>query len=87
MSKCECFRVSKIKGWKKSWKTLSWSKLSEGAKELLLENKANLKDRPTSLSALEYLPLIFLFPLITFQFFEFVRLIIDAFDEIVGIRY
>ncbi|KAL4352018.1 hypothetical protein GQ457_06G013320 [Hibiscus cannabinus] len=42
-SKCECFHVSKIKDWKKYWKILSWSKLSEGAKESLLENKASLE--------------------------------------------
>ncbi|KAL4310434.1 hypothetical protein GQ457_01G021220 [Hibiscus cannabinus] len=42
-SKCECFHVSKIKDWMKYWKIPSWSKLSEGAKELLLENKASLE--------------------------------------------
>ncbi|KAL4388750.1 hypothetical protein GQ457_09G016620 [Hibiscus cannabinus] len=86
MSKCECLHVSKIKGWKKSCNTLNWSKLSEGAKELLLENKDSLEDRPTSLSPLEYLPLVFLLPLITFQVLEFVTLITVAFDEIVSIR-
>ncbi|KAL4334434.1 hypothetical protein GQ457_07G008390 [Hibiscus cannabinus] len=42
-SKFECLHVSKIKDWKKNWKILSWSKLSEGEKELLLENKASLE--------------------------------------------
>ncbi|KAL4351582.1 hypothetical protein GQ457_06G009150 [Hibiscus cannabinus] len=45
-SKCECLNVSKIKDWKKYWKILIWSKLSKlskGAKESLLENKASLE--------------------------------------------
>ncbi|KAL4282719.1 hypothetical protein GQ457_16G017910 [Hibiscus cannabinus] len=42
-SKCECLHVSKIKDWKKYWKILSWSKLREGAKDSLLENKAILE--------------------------------------------
>ncbi|KAL4360490.1 hypothetical protein GQ457_04G020880 [Hibiscus cannabinus] len=42
-SKYECFHVSKIKHWKKYWKILSWSKLSKGVKESLLESKASLE--------------------------------------------
>ncbi|KAL4342038.1 hypothetical protein GQ457_08G027680 [Hibiscus cannabinus] len=42
-SKCKCLNVSKINDWNKYWKILSWSKLSEGAKESLLENKASLE--------------------------------------------
>ncbi|KAL4290512.1 hypothetical protein GQ457_14G016680 [Hibiscus cannabinus] len=42
-SKCEFFHVSKMKDLKKYWKILSWIKLSEGAKESLLENKASLE--------------------------------------------
>ncbi|KAL4353250.1 hypothetical protein GQ457_06G011830 [Hibiscus cannabinus] len=44
ISKCECLHVSKIKYWKKYLKILSWSKLNEGVKELLLENKASLEN-------------------------------------------
>ncbi|KAL4384064.1 hypothetical protein GQ457_15G018980 [Hibiscus cannabinus] len=38
-----CIKTQNIKYWKKYWKILSWSKLSEGAKESSLENKASLE--------------------------------------------